>query len=142
METVGLMSRILLPASHRPWTIVGNDYYQHTPYMAIRDTNCCLSPVDRPTVQVYYQDKYVGKIVETTIFNCCCLVENYQELEIYNESHEMIYKITSKNPQPGHFIVLPCWGFDEIVYLIEKCRHRHESTSLGLGMEDEVDRFN
>lgn len=67
------MQRILIPASHRPWKMVGKDYYQHTPYLSFRNLNVCCSPHDRPEVKVFLHDKYVGRIVETTIFNCCCL---------------------------------------------------------------------
>lgn len=71
---------MLIPASHRPWTITGKDYYHHNPYVAIRDFNCCLNKYDRPQVRVYYKDKYIGKIIERTIFNCCCITEKFQEL--------------------------------------------------------------
>lgn len=53
--------------------MVGKDYYQHTPYLSFRNLNVCCSPHDRPEVKVFLHDKYVGRIVETTIFNCCCL---------------------------------------------------------------------
>jgi len=68
----------LIPASHRPWEIVGKDYYQHIPYEGIRETNLCFSSDDRPTIQVKYQEKYVGKVVEKTILNCCCITDTYQ----------------------------------------------------------------
>lgn len=43
----------------------------------------------------------------------------------------------SKNPQRGHFVVLPCCGFSEVVYEIEKVAHHKGQTSLGL--EEETD---
>lgn len=67
-----------MPASHRPWEIVGKDYYQHIPYEGVRESNCCLSQDDRPTVHVKYLEKYVGKIVEKTVLNCCCYTDIYQ----------------------------------------------------------------
>jgi hypothetical protein len=53
----------MLPASHRPWEIIGKDYYQHVPYEATRNFNMCFSQEDRPTVEVKYQERYAGKIV-------------------------------------------------------------------------------
>lgn len=67
------MERIIIPASHRPWKITGKDYYNHTPYMAFRNMNLCLSASDRPEVRVFMHDKYIGRIRETTVLNCCCL---------------------------------------------------------------------
>lgn len=115
-EEVGVMERIIIPASHRPWKITGKDYYNHTPYMAFRNLNVCLSPNDRPEVKVFMQEKYIGRIRESTILNCCCIAEKFQEFEIYDEHDQIVYKICSKNPQRGHFIILPFWNFHEIKY--------------------------
>ena len=115
-EEVNVIQRILLPASHRPWQITGLDYYKHTPYEGIRDTNCCFSPVDRPTVLVKYQERYAGKIVEVSVLNCCCFTEVYQEFEIYGAEGQLLYRVVSRNPQRGHMLILPCWNFDKVVW--------------------------
>jgi hypothetical protein len=67
------MERIVIPASHRPWKMTGKDYYNRTPYISFRNMNLCLSPIDRPEVKVLMYDKYIGKIRESTVFNCCCI---------------------------------------------------------------------
>jgi hypothetical protein len=94
----------------------GKDYYNHVPYLAFHDLNLCLSPSDRPQVRVFLQDHYAGKIVETTVLNCCCITEKFQELDIFDNNDQLIYRVTSKNPQRGHFGIFPCWGFDKIKY--------------------------
>lgn len=77
-EEVSFWNRFLLPASHRPWSIVGKDGHNYTPYYGTKEINCCLSESDRPTVKVVFQDRYVGKIVERTILNCCCWTDIFQ----------------------------------------------------------------
>ena len=96
--------------------MVGKDYYQHTPYLAFRNLNVCFSSSDRPEIKVFMHDKYVGRIVETTILNCCCITEKFQEFEIFDDHDQLVYRVCSRNPQRGHFIILPFWGFDSIKY--------------------------
>ena len=43
--------------------MVGKDYYNHTPYLAFRDLNVCLSTTDRPQVRVFFNDHFAGRIV-------------------------------------------------------------------------------
>lgn len=43
--------------------MIGKDYYNHTPYMATRDLNLCLSSTDRPQVRVFLNDHFIGRIV-------------------------------------------------------------------------------
>jgi len=78
--------------------------------------NWCLSGSDRPSVLVKYQERYVGKIVETTICNCCCLVEQYQALEIQGANGQVLFRVVSRNPQNGHLLILPCCDCEKIVW--------------------------
>lgn len=110
--------------------MTGKDYYNHTPYISVRNLNLCFSPTDRPEVNVYMQgknDRYVGKIKETTILNCCCIADVFQELEIYDSHNELIYKVRSRNPQRGHFIILPFCNFNNIQYEILKISFKTET---------------
>lgn len=42
----------------------------------------------------------------------------------------MIYKVISKNPQRGHFLILPWCGFDKIRYEIVKVQPHEIGTSI------------
>lgn len=39
--------------------------------VGFRDFNLCFTS-ERPQVRAYYQSRYVGRVEETTILNCCC----------------------------------------------------------------------
>jgi hypothetical protein len=38
------------------------------------------------------------------------------ELEIQDPHGRVIYRIISRNPQRGHALILPWWGFDHITF--------------------------
>jgi hypothetical protein len=95
--------------------------------VGFRDFNiCCTS--ERPQVRAYYQSKYVGRIEETTILNCCCistvfaiqLDQKYQEFKIYRADDSLAFRVTARSGQRGQFVILPFWGFDKIRYTIKR----------------------
>jgi hypothetical protein len=132
-EEIDSLSRIVLTPSHRPWKIIGKviqpkiqDYYNHTPMIGFRDFNVCLTS-ERPQVRAYYQSKYVGRVEETTILNCCCMSthfnhedQKYQEFKLYRADNTVAFRVTAMSGQPGQLIILPFWGFDKIRYTIRR----------------------
>jgi hypothetical protein len=37
-------------------------------------------------------------------------------MEVLNSHGRIIYRVVSRNPQRGHKVILPWWGFEEITY--------------------------
>jgi hypothetical protein len=50
-----------------------------------------------------------------------------------------IYRVISRNPQRGHFLILPWWGFDNIKYEILRVAPREASTAHNMEAHEAVE---
>ena len=115
-EKSTVKDRACIPSLRR-FSLTSRNFYNQEIITAERPLKIPFFRFNRPEITINYQGVYAGKIVDPCTFQLC--KGQLIELDVYDKSNQIIYKIDGSIDQGGLCCLLPCQGFNEFKFRIK-----------------------